>query len=52
VSILRPDWVLDSLPHRHASARARSTGQPIVRSAVPGEDWSWCYVDAFVITGR
>ena len=21
------------------------TGHPIIRSAEPGEDWSWCYVD-------
>ena len=28
----------------------RSSGHPIVRSAEPGEDWSWCYLDnvAFV----
>jgi hypothetical protein len=28
-----------------------STGHPIARSAEPGEDWSWCYVDeiAFVV---
>jgi hypothetical protein len=27
---------------------------PIARSAEPGEDWSWCYVDqvAFVIAGH
>jgi hypothetical protein len=41
----------DSSPHRHASAHARSTAHPIVRSAEPGENWSWCYVDdvAFVL---
>jgi uncharacterized UBP type Zn finger protein len=41
----------DSSPNRHASAHARGTGHPIVRSAEPGEDWSWCYVDevAFVV---
>jgi hypothetical protein len=43
----------DSPPHPHASAHARGTGHPIARSAEPGEDWSWCYVDnvAFVVTG-
>jgi hypothetical protein len=42
----------DSSPSRHASAHARSSGHPIARSAEPGEDWSWCYVDsiAFVLS--
>ena len=42
----------DSSPNRHASAHARSSGHPIVRSAEPGEDWSWCYLDnvALVVT--
>ena len=44
----------DSSPNRHASAHARTTGHPIVRSAEPGEEWSWCYVDevAFVVEAR
>ena len=37
----------DSSPSRHASAHARATEHPIVRSAEPGESWSWCYVDQF-----
>ncbi len=43
----------DSSPHRHASGHSRSAGHPIARSAKPGEDWSWCYVDnvAFVFSG-
>jgi ubiquitin-hydrolase Zn-finger-containing protein len=42
----------DSSPHRHASAHANSTGHLIARSAEPGENWSWCYVDevAFLVT--
>jgi hypothetical protein len=42
----------DSSPNRHATAHARGLGHPIVRSAEPGEDWSWCYLDdvAFVVT--
>lgn len=42
----------DSSPNRHASAHARREQHPIARSAEPGEDWSWCYVDdvAFVLT--
>lgn len=41
----------DSSPNRHASAHASSSAHPIVRSAEPAEDWSWCYVDnvAFVV---
>lgn len=41
----------DSSPNRHASRHARADGHPIARSAEPGEDWSWCYVDelAFVV---
>jgi hypothetical protein len=35
----------DSSPGRHATAHAHSSAHPIVRSAEPGEDWSWCYVD-------
>ena len=43
----------DSSPNKHASGHARGVGHPIVRSAEPGEDWSYCYVDdvAFVLTG-
>jgi hypothetical protein len=42
----------DSSPHRHASAHAHTAGHPIARSAEPGENWSWCYVDevAFLVT--
>ena len=39
----------DSSPNRHASAHARETGHPIVRSLEPGEDWAWCYVDEVVL---
>jgi uncharacterized UBP type Zn finger protein len=35
----------DSSPRRHATAHFRATAHPIVRSAEPGEDWSWCYAD-------
>jgi Zn-finger in ubiquitin-hydrolases and other protein len=42
----------DSSPNRHASAHASAARHPIARSAEPGENWSWCYVDevAFVVT--
>ena len=35
----------DSSPGRHASAHARESGHPIIRSLQPGEDWAWCFVD-------
>jgi hypothetical protein len=30
----------------------RATGHPIVRSAEPGEDWSWCYADELMFRIR
>jgi uncharacterized UBP type Zn finger protein len=41
----------DSSPNKHATAHALESGHAIIRSAEPGEDWSWCYVDevAFVL---
>lgn len=35
----------DSSPNRHASGHACKSGHPIVLSAEPGEDWSYCYLD-------
>jgi uncharacterized UBP type Zn finger protein len=35
----------DDSPNRHATAHARASSHPIIRSLEPGEDWSWCYVD-------
>ena len=32
-------------PSKHATAHARRTGHPIIRSAEPGEEWSYCYLD-------
>jgi len=41
----------DSSPNRHAIKHAGAAGHAIARSAEPGEDWSWCFVDeiAFVV---
>jgi len=41
----------DDSPNKHASKHAHEASHPIIRSAEPGEDWSWCYIDnvAFVI---
>jgi hypothetical protein len=42
----------DSSPNKHASKHARAEGHAIVRSAEPGEDWSYCFIDevGFVLT--
>ena len=42
----------DSSPQKHASRHAAEAGHPIIRSAQPGEEWSWCFEDnvAFVAT--
>jgi hypothetical protein len=41
----------DDSPNRHASKHAAEVEHPIIRSAEPGEDWCWCFVDelAFVL---
>ncbi|MEO5710641.1 MAG: Na+/H+ antiporter [Nocardioidaceae bacterium] len=35
----------DSSPRRHASQHFDEDGHPVMRSAEPGEDWRWCFVD-------
>jgi uncharacterized UBP type Zn finger protein len=35
----------DDSPEKHATAHYEQTKHPIIRSAEPGEDWSWCYED-------
>jgi uncharacterized UBP type Zn finger protein len=35
----------DDSPNRHATAHAKPSGHPIIRSIEPGEEWSWCYID-------
>ena len=44
----------DNSPNRHATAHFHETEHPLIRSAEPGEDWSYCYVDdlAFVLSGE
>jgi uncharacterized UBP type Zn finger protein len=41
----------DSSPNRHARQHAAASSHPLVRSAEPGEDWSYCFVDdvAFIL---
>jgi CPA1 family monovalent cation:H+ antiporter len=35
----------DSSPRRHATAHFQEVGHPVMRSAEPGEEWRWCFVD-------
>jgi uncharacterized UBP type Zn finger protein len=35
----------DNSPGKHATAHFHETTHPIIRSAEPGENWNWCYVD-------
>ena len=30
---------------KHATKHAHATGHPVIRSAEPGEDWKYCYLD-------
>ena len=39
----------DSSKNKHATKHYHATTHPIVRSAEPGEDWFWCYVDELVL---
>jgi monovalent cation/hydrogen antiporter len=34
----------DSSPRRHAKQHFHETGHPVMRSIMPGDTWSWCYV--------
>lgn len=35
----------DDSPNKHATAHYHATGDPLIRSLEPREEWSWCYVD-------
>ncbi len=39
----------DGSPNQHASAHARASGHPIIRSLQPGEAWSWCFEDELMM---
>jgi hypothetical protein len=41
----------DQSPNRHARRHSETTSHPIIRSAEPAEDWSYCFLDdvAFVL---
>jgi hypothetical protein len=48
----QPLGARDSSPNRHASRHAHESGHAVARSAEPGEDWSWCYVDELMFRLR
>jgi hypothetical protein len=35
----------DSSKGKHATKHFHTTGHPIMKSAEPGENWGWCYID-------
>ena len=35
----------DSSKNKHATRHFHTTQHPLMRSAEPGENWIWCYVD-------
>ena len=42
----------DNSPNRHATAHFEGSGHPLIESAEPGEDWSWCYEDELMFVLR
>ena len=52
---LRQDRLLRLIAEQARDRTCSSeSGHPIIRSAEPGEDWSWCYIDevAFAFASR
>ena len=47
---LRQDRLLRLLAEQARDRPRRESGHPIIRSAEPGEDWSWCYLDEVAFT--
>jgi hypothetical protein len=42
----------DTSPSQHATAHAKASGHPVIRSFEPGEDWFWNYAnDEFYESG-
>lgn len=39
----------DSSKNRHATKHFHKTGDPLIRSIEPGEDWVWCYIDEGIV---
>lgn len=41
----------DSSPNKHASKHFHETGDPVMRSIEPREDWGYCFVDDAWVEG-
>jgi uncharacterized UBP type Zn finger protein len=39
----------DSSPNRHARAHFQAAGHPVIRSAMPGDDWWFCFPDELTV---
>lgn len=39
----------DSSPYRHATAHHKESGHPVMRTAEPGENWRWCFIDHVLV---
>ena len=39
----------DNSVGKHATAHYEESKHPIIRSAQPGEEWSWCYPDELMM---
>lgn len=39
----------DNSPGQHMTRHSESSGHPVMRSAQPGEDWTWCYPDESMV---
>jgi uncharacterized UBP type Zn finger protein len=39
----------DSSVGRHATAHAKDSGHPVMRSFEAGESWRWCYTDQMIV---
>lgn len=39
----------NSSPNQHASGHFTALGHPLIRSAMPGETWTWCYLDESMV---
>lgn len=40
----------DSSRNRHARRHFEEAGHALMRSAEPGEDWAWCFVDEVALS--
>jgi len=35
----------DSSQNKHATKHFKTTGHPIIKTIMPGQNWKWCYID-------